>query len=389
MSALGMSAATPTELRGSPAAQPASTVERKCYAIVIAALHGGGAERVAATLATEWSSMGHVTAVLTTMRKAPSAPPDYPVPEAVRRLRLDGAVEGRSTWERLGALFTLVRALRKQLRGLRGWHVISFGDVTNTLVLLAATGLGLRVTVCERTDPGTLPNLARPFVLLRRWLYPRARHVVAQTPSAAAWLRRECRRDAIVLPNPLSLPFREFRPDVREPWIIAVGRLDRLKGVDTVIRAFATVRARHPGWRLGVIGRGPEAESLLALARELGVDSDVRFVGHVDDMRAWYGRASILAHGSRQEGFPNVLLEAMAAGLPVVATDCPSGPSDLIEDGRNGFLVPVDDVPAMAGHLGHLMVDAGLREQLAAAAVQVREDFEARAVAVRWADALD
>jgi len=372
------------------APQVAQGAQPRRYAIVIAALHGGGAERVAATLATQWSQMGHAAAILTTVRKDPAAPPDYPLPGAVRRLRLDAAVGGRNAWARLMALWRLVRALRTQLRGLRGWHIVSFGDVTNVLVLLAGTGLGLHITVCERTDPGTFTQLARPFVLLRRWMYPHARHVVAQTSRAAAWLQKECRRSAIVLPNPLSdRAAAGAAAGPRERWVVAVGRLDRMKGVDTVIRAFAATHAAQPEWQLAIVGRGPEAASLQALAQELGVATRVHFTGHLSDVQPWYGRASILAHGSRLEGFPNVLLEAMAAGLAVVATDCPSGPADLITQGHDGLLVPVDDVAAMARALETMMSDADLRTRLAQAAVRVRDTHEARSVALRWAEALD
>lgn len=360
------------------------------YALLVATLHGGGTERVVATLAAQWRAAGHDVVVITTVAKPAGAPADFLLPPDVTRLDLAATFEHRSRCGRVAALAGLLWRLRGALRELRRWHIVSFGDVTNVLALLAGLGLGLRISVAERTDPGAFQHLPRPFVLLRRWLYRLADHVIAQTERAAQWLRRECRCDAVVLPNPLrSLPAAALLAG-RQPIVLAVGRLDHLKGVDTVLRAFAAARAAGAhGWRLVVLGHGPQEVALRALANQLGLGADAEFRGHVAHVHDWYACASVLAHGSRLEGFPNVLMEAMASGLAVVATDCCSGPAELITEGRDGFLVPVDDVAAMARRLQQLMTDDGLRMRIASAATEAHERFAAATVAERWLVVLD
>jgi glycosyltransferase involved in cell wall biosynthesis len=355
--------------------------------LVISRLHGGGAERVVATLAAEWAHLGHQVTVVTTLADVDTCA-EYTMPGAIARIRLETDLKRAGRFAQLAALIGLVRRLRAVSRAVPSDVVIGFVDVTNVLLLLANLGARRRIVVCERTAPSIAPGLSRSFRALRRVLYRRAARVVAQTGAAADWIGRDCRCPAIVLPNPLRPLPAPPDPAAREALVLAVGRLDERKGVDVVIRAFAAAHRHHPGWALAVLGEGPVRGELRALAASLGVDKQVHFVGHVDRVDDWYARAAILAHGSRVEGFPNVLLEAMAMGACVVSTDCPHGPAELIDEGRSGFLVPVDDAAAMAERLGRLMNSPPLRTRIAHAAMQVRQRHDGAAVAARWLDAV-
>lgn len=369
-----------------PAATVSTPARTLRIALVVSRLHGGGAERVVAALASEWLRAGHQVSVVTTLADA-GAVAEYPLPGGVRRVRLDTEPGGHKLLQ-LFALLQLVRRLRQVSTRTAPDLLVSFVDVTNLLVLLAHLGSRRRIVVCERTAPSIAPGLGRPFRALRRLLYRRAAHVVAQTHAAAQWISQECGCAAIVLPNPLRPLPTPAAAAARETLVIAVGRLDQRKGVDVVIRAFAEALRQHPGWTLALLGDGPLGDELRALAVSLGVAARVQFVGHVEHVEAWYARASILAHGSRVEGFPNVLLEAMAMGVCVVSADCPHGPAELIADGENGFLVPVDDAATMGERLACLMASAPLRRRLGQAGLQVRQRHDSTAVAARWLDAL-
>jgi glycosyltransferase involved in cell wall biosynthesis len=138
-------------------------------------------------------------------------------------------------------------------------------------------------------------------------------------------------------------PADEVPPDARV--LLAVCRLERQKGVDVAVRAFAAVRSRHPDVELVVLGEGPERGALESLAQELGVR--VRLPGRVPDVAAWLRRAALLVHPVRWEGFGLAVLEAMVAGVPVVASRVSSLP-ELVADGETGVLVEPDDPAALA-----------------------------------------
>jgi glycosyltransferase involved in cell wall biosynthesis len=137
-----------------------------------------------------------------------------------------------------------------------------------------------------------------------------------------------------------------FNP-VTVPVILGIGGLRRSKDFPTLVRAFAVVRRQHPA-RLMILGRGGRREALLKLARELHVDEDVQLPGFVSNPYAYLAKASVFVLSSLWEGSPNVLIEALAVGTPVVATDCPSGPRDILQGGRYGALVPPGDAGALA-----------------------------------------
>jgi glycosyltransferase involved in cell wall biosynthesis len=143
---------------------------------------------------------------------------------------------------------------------------------------------------------------------------------------------------------PLDHPW--FAPD-QPPVILAVGRLTKQKDFPTLIRSFAQVRQNVPA-RLLILGEGVDRDELEALVRQLGLQDDVSLPGFVDNPYAYMHRAGLFVLSSRWEGLPTVLIEALYCGRPVIATDCPSGPREILANGRFGALVPVGDVEALS-----------------------------------------
>jgi len=141
--------------------------------------------------------------------------------------------------------------------------------------------------------------------------------------------------------------------------VLSVSRLSAEKDIPTLLRAFARLRTGRPALRLLLAGDGPERAALQALVAELGLGAVVELPGRVQRPRAWMGRAAAFALASRYEGFGNVLVEALASNLPVVATDCPVGPREILDGGRWGRLVPVGDWQALADALGQALQQRG------------------------------
>jgi glycosyltransferase involved in cell wall biosynthesis len=168
------------------------------------------------------------------------------------------------------------------------------------------------------------------------------------------------------------------------PVVVAAGRLTHQKGFDLLLRAFAPIARRHPEWQLRIYGGGPERAALRALVRELGLHDHVLLMGAARDIGDALAHGSIFALSSRYEGFGMVVVEAMSRGLPIVSFDCPHGPSEVIAHGRDGLLVPPEDVDGLTAALERLVADPRERARMGAAARETARAYEPAAVAAQW-----
>ena len=349
----------------------------------------GGAERVAATLANHWVGAGDQ---LTLVTIASSASDFYEVDGRINRVGLGLSAPCRSWRESLTNNARIIRRLRELIRLLKPDVVLSFLDLVNLRVLLAALGTGTPVVVEEHIDPAVY-SIGRLPRFLRRVLYRRARSVVVLTPGIAQWAGRIVGQRAIrVIPNPIGDQF--VRPlqaatSTQGRKILAMGRLEAQKGFDLLLRAFAKCAQAHPGWTLDIIGEGSERDQLTALANDLGIGAKVMLQGTVKDAERVLRQADLFVLSSRYEGFPMALLEAMASGLPVISFDCRSGPREMIHDGINGVLVAPNDVDALAQAMGRLMGAGDERKRLAERAVEVVEKFSLTKINQMWREVLD
>lgn len=210
----------------------------------------------------------------------------------------------------------------------------------------------------------------------RRWVYPRADRLVANSQGTKRDLVEHFPlrpENVTVIYNLVDtaavrrLAAEAVEPGVSRngiPTIVALARFDRHKGIPYLLQACALVRRELPV-QLLLIGQGKAREELAALARQLGLGDAVVFLGHQTNPFRWLKHAQVFVHPALYEGFGQVVVEAMALGLPVVATRCPHGPSEAIEDGRSGLLVPPADAPALAAAILRVLRDDGLRETLA------------------------
>jgi glycosyltransferase involved in cell wall biosynthesis len=348
--------------------------------LVIGSLQGGGAERQLSDMANYWAGRGAEVTLATW--SGPEVADFYPLAAGVSRRWLDAGMPPGTPLASWLSAVRQVRKLRLLIRTLRPDAILSFIDVSNLYTLWAARGSNVRVVVSERTHPAVNKTIGRPWRMLRRVFYRRADTVVAQTRDAGHWLEQTCRARVTVIPNSLrDLPLMQCE---REQMIIAVGRLSHEKGFDLLLNSFARVAGDHPTWRVRIIGEGSEREALMQLRDELNLANRVEFVGEVRDAELWMARAGILVHPSRREGFPNVVLEAMGMGAAVICTDCRAGPSELINDGVNGRLVPVDDVDSLTRALSELMARQDLRTSLGREASKVRDAFSQTRIMDQW-----
>jgi len=328
-------------------------MSRPLIAIFLPSLRGGGAERVMLRLACGLSKHNYKVELVLARAEGPYL---KEVPTQIEVVDLNAS---RVLWS--------IRPLAQYLRSKRPSGLIAALDHANIAAIIAHQWVRLptRLVVSVRNTSSIATRHARQtrariIPALARWLYPKADKVVAVSHGVAADAVRFYNlppEKVAVIYNPVVTPELIARSweAVEHPWlaageppiILGVGRLTAQKDFATLIRAFARVR-QHDEARLIILGEGEHRPILEQLIGELGLQAWVALPGFVENPYAWMRRAAVFVLSSRWEGLPTVLIEAMACGTPVVATDCPSGPREILEGGKWGKLVPVGDAVGLA-----------------------------------------
>jgi glycosyltransferase involved in cell wall biosynthesis len=349
--------------------------------LAISSLSPGGAERIISGLANHWAAMGWG---VTLVSFGPSEEPYYPLDPKVQLVQLGFASKPNA----LGQTLRRVRAFRRIVRTTRPVAVVSFLTRINVVSIMAATGLKTRLVVSERNN-ADLQYVHPAWRILRYLTYPMAFRLVSPTRGLLESFSWPIRLRGCVIPNSVDPSFSAL------PWrarsdrtILAVGRLVRQKGFDLLLRAFAQIAPFRPEWSLVIWGEGEERASLLELRDALGLTRSVRMPGVTASPGEWAHSGEIFVLSSRFEGFANVVAEAMAAGLPVLAFDCDWGPGELIRHETDGLLVKSGDVGALANGLLRLTGDPALRRVLGHAARRSIERIQPELIMARWDDLL-
>ena len=364
-------------------------MHRSPLAIFLPSLAGGGAERMMLNLA-----QGLVDAGVSVDLVAATAAGPYL-----------GLVPPGCTLVDLGSrrVLTALPGLVHYLRRRRPRALLAAMDHANIVALWARALARVPTRVCVSMRSNLTQEAAHSPLLGGRWMphlarafYPRAAAVIAVSQGVADDLDRLIgpgRARILVIPNPVVTPALAVQAAAPpgHPWlqpgappvILAAGRLVPQKDYPTLIRAFAALGAQR-GVRLIILGEGPERRPLESLIRDLGVSGRVDLPGFTDNPFAAMARASLFVLSSAWEGLPGVLIQAMACGTPVVSTDCPSGPREVLADGRFGPLVPVGDAQALAEAMERILESPPAPELLKARAA----DYGSEPVTRRYLEVL-
>ncbi|KRA83599.1 glycosyltransferase family 4 protein [Altererythrobacter sp. Root672] len=343
--------------------------------ILTSGLGAGGAERVIAQLAAHWCDTPYRLSIITFDHAEDAVFHPLPSNVAVERL---GDTTGSGLTGAIRKTFALRKALRRDPPDL----LISFLTKNNLLAAIASIGLPTGLVCCERNNPERqkvhpLWNFLLPAA------YRRADAIVCQTEGVKRCFPRSVADKLVVIPNPFA-GLDRTGPETAGKDICAVGRLTEQKGFDLLIDAFSRALPDFPGWNLHIWGSGHDLEALEQQISDLGLSESVHMRGISPRPGGWLDNADLFVLSSRYEGFPNALGEAMAAGLPIVATACDFGPEEMLDHGVSGWLVRNEDPAALAAGLKHLMSDSALRVRLGDGATKAVQRYAPAVVFRQW-----
>ena len=354
-------------------------MKNKTIIFYINSIRRGGAERVLLELARFFSQSGYRSILVTSFVDMGT---EYPVPEGVERISIEQE-------EQRG--FFLVRnirrvfALRQLCKKYKPVVLISFMGEPNCRALAATIGLPIKIILSVRSNPEReYSSIIHRF--FAKCFFLRADGCVFQTESAMRWFPERLQRKSVVILNPVQGRFFQTPRAKKLRNIVAVGRLEKVKNFSLLLEAFSMIVDKYPKENLLIYGQGYMREFLQSQILRLHLEDRAFLMGGTDDVPCVLACAKLFVLSSDSEGLPNALMEAMAMGVPVIATDCPcGGPRMLIEDGVNGRLVPVGDVEQLSKAMDEFLADEELVESMGEMVKKwARERFQSVQVLEKW-----
>ncbi len=352
--------------------------------LVISSLNSGGAQRVLSNLANHWCLQGHQVSLITL--DAPQSQPFYLLDRKISIFQLNKSNSEFSFINRFKAIMDRFFSLRKKIQELKPDVIISFVDIMNVTTLISTLGLRIPIIVSERTHP-KYHKLTIFYQKLRLLFYPKAVYVIVQTKSAAHYFKNL--KNIYIIPNAVPEPDMAKQSSRAFPnHIISIGRLCPFKGFDTLIRAFSNLSQHYQKLTLTIYGEGKERSNLERLIASLNLRDRIHLPGAIKNVQGALMKADLFIFPSHYEGFPNALCEAMATGLPVIASNC-SGNIDIIREGIDGRLFPIGDIEALTKIALELLKDAEQRRSLSENALKICNHFNPKHIFALWDAVID
>jgi GalNAc-alpha-(1->4)-GalNAc-alpha-(1->3)-diNAcBac-PP-undecaprenol alpha-1,4-N-acetyl-D-galactosaminyltransferase len=356
----------------------------KSIIFVISSLRGGGAERVLSILANYFVNNGYKIDIVYSMKCEQE--PAYHIDEKVSLHRVPNTISTKKGGVIEGKKNTLLifKHLRGKFKELKPEIIVSFATKINIYSIISKVGLDIPLIVSERISYDFLSS--KSWKLLRRMTYPFSNGLVLQSKSDLG--NYEYIDNKVVIYNPVnSVTADENIYFEKEHIILAAGRLNKQKGFNYLIDSIKNINIDN--WKVFILGEGGEREYLEDKIKKYKLEKSVFLLGRRDDIFEYYKKASIFVLSSVYEGFPNVLAESMSFGCSPVAFDCKTGPSDLIENNINGFLVKTKNSAELGQKIELLMNDKTLRESLSRQAALSTLKLNIDNISQQWIDFIE
>ncbi len=343
----------------------------------INAINGGGAERVILQLAHHFADEGFRSVLVTSFVDEGK---EYEVPSNVIRLSIEQEEIKQS---RLKRNISRIKALRRIIKREKPVAIISFMAEPNFRALIATKGLKTKRIISVRNDPNREYS-GKLGKYVGKYLLPTADGCVFQTEDAKAWFPEKLQKKSRVILNDVKEEFFNIERTQTKN-VISVGRLSKQKNHALLVDAFAQIADKYPDQKLLLYGAGALEEKIRQQIEEYGLQGRVVLKGPTNDVAGVLGKAGVFVLSSDYEGMPNCLMEALAAGVPCVSTDCPcGGPRTLIKDGENGLLVPIKDKESLAMAIDRLLSDQEYAEKIGRTAKETATQFHPDRIFAQW-----
>lgn len=329
---------------------------------VVPDMAGGGTEKVITLLANEYVKRGIEVGILTFAGDEYAYPLDERVERYCAAMPSKGSIRVR---------MKRIAHMRRYFKRNQGCKIFSFSTIGTGFIVLSTLFMGRDMLVAERTDPQTCDH--KPY---RNFFYRFAGCLVCQTQDGIKCFPKNLQKKACVIGNPVSDELAEVYTGVRKKEVVTAGRLQPVKNQHMLIDAFSLFADRFDEYTLHFFGKGPLEKELREHVEKLGMDEKVFFHGFSSRVDMDIRESSMFVLSSNYEGISNSMVEALALGLPVIATDCPVGGCRMyIKPGINGLLVPVGDANALTDAMCRLAKDTELADSMSKNAVKVREEY--------------
>lgn len=351
-------------------------MKRKKIIFVVPNMTGGGTEKVISLLANEYVREGMEVGILLFAGNdvAYAMSPEVEVYSA-------GNPSGGNIRVRLERL----RKMRKYFRKNKDAYIYSFSTIGTGFVVLSTLFYKRIMLVSERTDPQTCNH--KPY---RNFFYRFAKVLVCQTKDAVTCFPEYLNQKALVIANPMDPHLPEPYVGERSKRIVTVGRLQPVKNQRMLLDAYAELEKKYPDYTLHLYGEGDLEEELKQQAVDLGLKEKIVFHGFCRTVAEETADAGMFVLCSNYEGISNSLVEALALGTPVIATDCPiGGCRSYIKDHENGLLIPVGDTQALVKAMEEIAGNPHMAHKLSEQAVRVRKLFSVKKIAGEMLNALE
>lgn len=342
----------------------------------INALNGGGAERVMSNLSSQFTDNGYEVIFVTSY----PAEGEYELNKKIKRFNLEN---DNYEYSKLKRNYIRIKKLRQICKREKPDVIIAFMAEPNFRAIIATIGLRTKTIISVRNDPNKEYS-GKLMSFVGKCILPLADGCVFQTKDAKEWFPKKLQKKSTIIYNAVKADFFEIQRKPIDGLVVTCGRLEEQKNHKMLIRAFKNVVEKYPNIKLHIYGEGSLQEQLQKLIDDLGLKNTIILKGITSDVSSILKEADIFVLPSLYEGMPNALMEAMAVGVPSIATDCPCGGSKMLLEDENGVLVKNDDEYELSKAIELLLIDKSKKIQLSKNAKKEANNFKADDIYIKW-----
>lgn len=301
----------------------------------------------------------------------------YDISSNVNIVNFDLPVDNKNIFSKLYYYFKLSQKIRR----INNFDYLIGTTHLQNIFLYIFSKKGVKVIACEHMSNTVLKGIKRK---IREYFYKKVYKVVVLTKADYNYYKNFIKEENLeIIPNTLSFTSKEKNQLINKK-IIAVGRLTKQKGFDLLIKSLFEIKDLLLDWNVEIYGEGEEKEVLNKMIESNNMNNIIKIKNPIKNIKDKYLESSIYVLSSRWEGLPMVLLEAMECGLPIVAYDCPTGPNEVIEDGKNGYLIKPNDIRSFAIKIKELIENENLRKSMGKYSKEKAQDFSNEKIKQKW-----